>query len=419
VAQVGVKRWWQALGRAGLAWLLLSVTACAGGGAGSTLAPEPSLKPTLQAVETQETLAAPPAGITFRTVAGTFVTQAGGEVLQLEPVEGEGEGVAGIPSPDGRYRLVNTAESQAVSDLRIDKAVQVWPQAGMNLCRFEWAPGQPARLVSTLLPAGADPAFSCNLGSPVLLSPDGAQLEILDPSASGISGLSIAPDGQRFAYDVAGIPYIYTFGEGAEPLDLRAYQAKALVEAQLADPAWSGSGRRLAWTFTQAGSDPAQGVVVFDLQARTAKVLGPYEVEAYGATRPRLFFSPDEGYLALRTYDTALGDFSSTILSVDGSLQRPLEGYFGQWDPAGDLFSLERKPGAPGCRLGVESVDGSTVIPICLGDWVIWSPDGGQVLSHPYNRDAFWVTDLVTQETVQVNLPPGAEIVEWREVSGE
>jgi hypothetical protein len=415
VAQVGLKRWWQVLKRAGVAWLLLGLTACAGGEVGSTLAPERTLTPTLQAVETQETPAAPPAGITFRTTAGTFVTQAGGEVLQLEQAAGEGAGEAGELSPDGRYRLVNTAEAQAVSDLRIGKAVQVWPREGLNLCRFEWSPGQPAWLVSTLLPAGADPAFSCNLGSPALLSPDGAQLEILDASASGISGLSFDPDGQRFAYDTVGIPYIYTFGEGAVPLDLAAYQVEALAGAQLADPAWSGSGRWLAWTFRQAGSDPTQGVMVFDLQAGMAKVLGPFEVEAYGATRPRLFFSPDERFLALRTYDTALGDFSSTILSADGSLQRPLEGYFGQWSPAGDLFSLERKPGAPGCRLGVESADGSTAIPICLGDWMIWSPDGRQVLSHPYNREVFWVTDLVTQETVQIDIPAGAEILGWEE----
>jgi hypothetical protein len=353
----------------------------------------------------------PPAGIVFLTDEGHFITQSDGPPrLIYQPEE---SGVWSNLSADGRFILVINPYDQVLVDLQMGSQTQIWPRDGLNLCPFHWVGGQTGLLITVLLPPGADPVYSCNLGSPVLLSAASLELTILDERGSGLSAPVVSPDGKGFAYNLDGAPWIYSFDTGPAQLDLGQFGMDSLRSAQLADPAWSKSGRFLAWTFRVRNESSLQGVIVLDLDRQEALILTPYEVSAYENSRPRLYFSPSEKYLILDHYLASQSDFASQVLSVYGQVSRQLDGYFNRWSPEKDWLILEKKPGEDACRLAVESADGSLSIPICRGDQAIWSPDGSQIITHPYNRELFWLTQLESQSSVQIDLPAGAEILGW------
>ena len=364
---------------------------------------------------TKETIQPAPAGIVYLTDEGHFITMADGPPeLLYQPEE---KGVWSSLSPNQVYYLEFGTFDQAIFNLQEHSRVQIWPREGLNLCPFSWAAGQPAVLISVLLPEGADPGYSCNRGSPVLLFAATQELILLDDTTSGLSGPAVSPDGQVIAYDVGGVPWLYRFDEAASRLDLSQFDVDSLQTAQFADPAWSQSSTVLAWTFRIPADTSLQGIAVFDFSRNSALLFSPYEVGPHENFRPRLYFSPSEKNLVLDQYLADQGDFASQVIALDGGFSRQLDGYFNSWSPANDWLVYEKKPGQGACRLSVESSDGSTSIPVCRGDQARWSPDGSQILTYPYDRDQFWLTDLQTQLSVKIDLPAGAQILRWE--SGE
>ena len=362
-------------------------------------------------IPTQEVILHPPAGIVFLTDEGQFVTQAEGppKLIFKAQVSTTWENF----SPDQNYILEFAAFDQVLVNLQDNSQVHIWPREDLNLCPFNWAPGQPAVLISVLLPQGDDPGFSCNRGSPVLLSAASLELTILDESGSGLSGPSVSPDGQTLAYDIDGIPWLFRFTEPPTKLDLNRFGVNRLQAAKFADPSWSSSGRYLAWTFRVSTDNSLQGVAILDFSENAVMLFTPFDVSSHENFRPRIYFNQTENYLVLDQYLSEQGDFASLVFSLQDGSFRKLDGYFSSWSPVGDLLVYERKPGDFQCRMSVESPDGSISIPICQGDQVRWNPDGSLILSYPYNRDQFWLTDLRTQITVRIDLPSGADILSW------
>jgi hypothetical protein len=354
----------------------------------------------------------PPPGIVYQTAAGIFITAGSGEPRRLPPQGEVGEG--GAASPDGAYRLAREGDAQALVSALDGSRALIWPRDGLNLCPFAWVWGQPALLYTVLLPEGHSPAFTCNRGSPVLFEARRQALTILDATASGLSGPAISPDGSRMAYDIAGEPWLYAFDEGAAPFALAPFGNENLPGALLADPHWSPTGRLLAWTYRLPGADSQGGVVIFDLVQTSASIFTPYDVSAYESFRPQLAFNRTETHLALRQRLTETGSFASQVFSLVDGQARLLDGFFSQWSPQGSWLLVERSPGpADSCRLAVEAPDGDARIPICRGDQAWWSPEEKRLLTYPYNREAFWLTDLDTGATVEVGIPPGAVILGW------
>jgi hypothetical protein len=355
-------------------------------------------------------MVAPPVGLVYR-LAGRIYQVGPAGTVRLPQADDLPQN--GIPSPDQQYVLLTESQRQTLVDRQGGEKLPVWPRQGYNLCPFSWVPGQPALLLTVLLPGDADPGFSCNRGSPVLLDAHTGNMQILDAAGSGLSAASVSPDGRTLAYDLAGVPWLLEFGLAPQPFDLQRFTPLPLPAASLADPAWSPSGRYMAWTFSAPGGSDHQGLSVFDLEALSAQPLVPYPVAAFEGLRPHIGFSPDEKFLVLRHYLPDEGTWASQILSLQVQFSRRLDGFFGAWNPQGSLFWLETNPGQAACQLNVESPDGSLRFPVCYGNWAIWSPDGALLLTHTYNRDLFWLTELPDGETLPVDLPPGAEIVSW------
>ena len=377
----------------------------------ATITPDPTPTWTNLAQPTQEAVLPPPAGIVYLTDQGQFITQVDSPPkLLYQPDE---NGVWSSFSPNQRYSLLFTNFDQVLYEPMSGSRVQIWPRQELNLCPFSWVGGQEALLISVLLPEGEDPEYSCNRGSPVLLDAASQELTILDDTGSGLSGPAVSPDGQMIAYDIAGVPWLYPLYQVTARLDLNQFGVDSLQSAQLADPTWSPSGKYLAWTFKIAGQAGLQGIVILDMDRNAALLFSPFEVSSHENFRPRLYFSPSEKNLILEQYLAAQGDFASQIIALEDGSSRLLDGYFSSWSPANDWLVFERKPGQEACRLTVEAPDGSLSIPICRGDQARWSPDGSQILSYPYDRDQFWLTDLQTQRIVKIDLPAGAQILRW------
>lgn len=361
---------------------------------------------------TGESLHPPPPGIVYQTAEGVFITTQDGAPRRLGASEAGSEDA--LPSPDRRYLLRTEAEKQELIEQASGRRISIYPQPGMNLCPFAWVWGQPAVLYTVLLPRGVSPAFTCKVGSPVLFDPQTQAITILDETASGLGAPAISPDGRQIAYTVADRPWLYRFDASAAPFDLERFGWQDAA-FHFGDPAWSPDGDSLAWTFQAPEEAGRQGVVVFDQRKGVAQAFTPYEVAGYEAFRPQLLFSPAGRQLVLRHYQAAQGDFASQLFDLESHSSRQLDGFFSQWSPQGSWLLIEKSPAAGDpCRLEVQAPDGALRLPICRGDQAWWRPDDGALLTHPYNREAFWVFDLPSGAMQAVAIPAGAHILGWQ-----
>lgn len=376
-----------------------------------TRTPKPPTQ-TLTPTFTPLPLVEPPAGLTYRTDKGLYLTEGLGNTQVLFEHDANYISLA----PDGSAVLLYTDANQVLVNLATGQQTVVWPQADYNLCYFTWVNRQPLVLYTTLLPGDSDPGYSCERGSPVLLTLSG-KLTVLDETGSGFSAPAVARDGQTLAYDLQGVPWLYTWQGGARQFDVAAFGFPDLGSVVFMDPSWSPSGRKLAWTYSADGvSDTAsqQGLAIFDFDTSTSTLLAPYDVGGYEASRPRLTWNAAETYIALWHYHRMAQDFVQELIAVTGDYSRTLEGRLSRWSPSGDLLALRKYLAAEErWQLFIESPDGATSYPLCCGDEVLWHPDGHQVITMTFGRDGFWLIDLDSGTPVRLNLPEGATIISW------
>jgi hypothetical protein len=356
----------------------------------------------------------PPAGILYRTDNGLYITDgSGGSQLLLELIPGEYV----MLSPDYSHALVIRMEEYLV-DLKTGTKTLVWPLEGYNLCPFSWRYELPLAMISTLLPEGADPGYSCNLGSPVLMSLDG-ELTILEAEEFGWSRYRSSHNGQSIAYDIDGVPWIYDDENGPKKFIVTNYGFPNVENAYFSDPSWSPSGKKLAWTFIIGdmwADNSRQGIVILDLVNTTNIILEPYTVTEFEGTRPIIMWNSDETYIVMMHYIYDGSENSGILyelLSIDGKDARTIK-YFKRWTPYSDLFIRENFLGPGRFRPdSIESLDGSFSFEVKGGNLVMWSPDYKQFISRSGDSKMFWLTEMDTLKTYQVNLPPNSEIDEW------
>ena len=355
----------------------------------------------------------PPAGIWYQTDTGLFVTEGLGKSRKLFELS---EGEFATFSPDNSYVLLFGAFNQYLINLKTGEKTTIWPRGGYNLCPFSWVNRTPLVLISVLLPEGSDPGYSCNMGSPVLLSLEG-KITVFDKDEWGLSAPDVSWNGQTIAYDLGGKPWLYDWQDGSKPFDITSFGFPRKEKVFFSDPSWSPSDRKLAWTYRnyETWEDTTQqGIAIFDFDTKTSILLAPYYITDFEGSRPHILWNRDDTYLSFRHYQMKSQDFVWELISVDGNFSQTLEGDFGRWSPNSNLYSMRvyfKKDKI--WKLYIKSLDGSVSHPICCGEESLWSPDGKQLLSFLYSNKEFWLTDIITCVTVKFNLPPGSEVIGW------
>jgi hypothetical protein len=380
-----------------------------------TPAPTKTPRPTATVTEPSVPLLVPPAGITYQTDKGLYMTEDLGKATLLFE-HSEYDWVTF--SPDRLWALAYdfSRPVQLLINLENGENAIIWPREEHNLCPFSWVKKpQPLTLISVLLPGDSDPGYSCNRGSPVLLSLSG-EMTVFDESGSGYSAPDVSADGEWIAYDLGGIPWLFNWQDGVKPFDAVSFGFPIKEKVAFSDPKWSSSAKKIAWTYwtydNLSEETAKSGIAIFDLETQTSYLLQPYDVTEYEGSRTRIEWSADETYISVWHFDRTLPNFSWEIISIDGVLTQRLEGQFGEWSPVGQLFTVAKTDGNS-WEYYVESVNGSVNYPLCCKiHESLWSPDGKELLLKS-GTDTYWLMEIKSGAKVQVNLPPGARLLSW------
>ena len=362
----------------------------------------------------------PLSGILYQTDRGLFLTDGYGKSRKLISL---GKGDSAQISPDGAYALVivkSTSVSwlnQYLVNLETGDWQSLLPLEGYNLTPFRWINRRPLTMIASLFPEGFDLGYTSNVGTPVLRTLDG-DLTMLDPVGSGLSGAAASPDGGTVAYDLDGVPWLYDWEHGAHALDPTRFGLLEEGNWIFADPSWSPGGQKLAWTFVARNLPEGgtySGFAIFDFQTGKSVVLKSYDVINYEGSRPQIAWSANERFISVWHYQNASDSFIWEMIAVDGSSSRILDGFLEVWSPVGSQYLISRYDAVSGWSLNVENPGEEASFNICCGIGGLWSPDGSQILTYAEAGQLFWLTDIGSNRTVQVDLPPGSEIRDWRE----
>ncbi|MCP4537885.1 MAG: hypothetical protein GY832_12140 [Chloroflexi bacterium] len=249
-------------------------------------------------------------------------------------------------------------------------------------CCFQWWPERPdVTLFYSTESADSGPNTPYYLS---MVNTDGEGYQVLDAehntnTLSGPGQFAPSPDGQTIAYSSDGTGWLYRWG-GAEIFDPADYGLFVQSDVEIAQPAWSPDGTRLAWivkgNLAVDGSLRA-GVALFDLQARTAQVLHPYESQ--GAGWP-----------------------SAPVWSTDG-----------QWLAFGD--------GSPSDNAGLwvaRAGDPLEEYHLGLGGNQVWSPDGQWLAFGGFRQDGLPAYMLVevgvwTPHPLDLGVDRYSKLVDW------
>lgn len=144
----------------------------------------------------------------------------------------------------------------------------------------------------------------------------------------------------------------------------------------LATPAWSPDGKKLAGRVVGLSHGEQVGIGVFDLEARTSRLLLQYRLVGMGGFPPAPVWSPDGQWLALH-------------IAAEGTIER------GLW--------VVRADGGENHFLG-------------MGGDPVWRPDARRLAfnrSGPGAEWSIWLAEVGTWRLWPVDLPPRASVVDW------
>jgi hypothetical protein len=237
-------------------------------------------------------------------------------------------------SPDGRELLYSDYDDFFVVDVATGEERNI-TAGSQRIPRWgQWWPARPGAIVFGSFGLELEPSY----GFLTLVNSDGSGYRVLDSEVMSFSEPGLSPDGKTIAYDRAGEAWLYHLD-----LDVRERFNPALFGlpevVRLAGAAWSPDGRELAWIAALQGEkypgDPWQiGVVVFDLESRTGRVLHPYHNVGRGGWFEPPVWSPDGRWLTFRAEDRDREREGLWAVAVDGVGERFLgPGRYLAWRP--------------------------------------------------------------------------------------
>ncbi len=261
-----------------------------------------------------------------------------------------------------------------------------------NECCVRWWPGRPDTVVFSSQSRELAPSPSVGTGSLGVVGVDGGGYRILDDQNDTHGIAAPSPDGQTIAYGAGRTAWLYHWEMGPEVFDPADYGLAGSESVEIGSPAWSPAGTQLAWVVD--GGDPSRdgriGIGVFDLEQRTARLLHPYDPLGMDGWPPRPLWS--EGWP------------SAPLWSPDG-----------RWLA---FVALAQNPVEASLWVVRADGQGAEEIPLAIGrnDSLVWSPDGRWLiftLTTETLASSMWMVEVGTWSRYQVDLPPGAVVVDW------
>lgn len=369
--------------------LLCLLAGCAGTiELGVESGPTPDVAPTLTALAAENaslatrvaTLSAtprpgiaPPPGLAYWANDRLWRVEADGSAQQLA------DRPDALLSPDGARALYLAEDDIWLLDLATDSRRNLTNTPDHVECCLAWWPARPEVVLFSSRPVDL-PMEEGTTGFLATVGLDGTGYRILDDRISNSTWPAPSPDGQTIAYGLGEWAWLYRWDEGPERFDPAAHGLNWSDRVRIGSAAWSPDGTRLAWVAGGGlGSDWRIGIGVVDLEARTSRLLHPYEPVGRGGWPSAPIWSPDGKWLAFTAFAYDVRENGLWVVRADG-LQE-------------EEYRYAERSAYPA-----------------------WSPDGRQLAFTTALADgqtATWVAQAGTWAVEQISLPAGTMVAAW------
>jgi Tol biopolymer transport system component len=276
-------------------------------------------------------------GLSFRDDSVWLVDQNGvAKMVMGQPADGQ-------ISPDGTgFLFAGSAYSGDIFyyNMSSGEVTQLTHTPDVQEGGYRWWPERNNIIVFNFVPEDEIGPWNGYIGAFDFVT---GETTIIDDQHGSGSAFGLSPDGERIAYVEGSQPVIYTWGEGAEPID---FQALGLEFSSFSAPAWSPDGQLVAFHAGGGAEEAGTGgresaTVIYDPRDNSAAVLHRY-VSHGQRGGPEIAWSPDGAWLAVvnpgETGDD-IGPMALWVMRPDGSEEHHL-GFTGPpvWSPDGSYM---------------------------------------------------------------------------------